>query len=157
MHPFVWESTTTSSSRFDSKEIRLLCSLDRKLSVINSVPLEQQQRPEADGVTGKVQLTAPEYSVANDGVGFPIAALLVVMTSWSSLRPLIAVCSCGPSPKDMEVKLLTSFFCPELCISIVLFLRLVVNQFFTLASGDNSWVIKLWPSSSSIRWVTCDC
>ena len=43
----------------------MLCWLGRDIHVVFNVPTEQQQRPATDGVTDKVQLTAPGYSTEN--------------------------------------------------------------------------------------------
>ena len=58
-------------------------------------------------------------------LGVPIAALPVTMTNWSSLRPLIIVCSSGPFPKDVKIV----FFPFLLDINIPLLVCVIVNQF----------------------------
>ena len=76
-------------------------------------------------------------------MGVRSTALPVTMTSWSSHRHLITICSSGPSPKDVEIALSTSPFFPWLDISIV------------FAMCDTANLLPHWLLATSTGWSNC--
>jgi len=73
----------------------------------------------------------------------PGAALLVMMTSWSSFRPQNVVCSSGPFPKDVEIVQSTSHCFPYLVINIVLLI-------LSIARPLPSWSLLM-----KMEWSNC--
>jgi len=136
----------TLSARFDGKGNRLLFKPREDLSVVYNVLTDQDQRPAADGVTDKVQLTAPGYS--SESLRSSCFAgdddELVVAPS-SDHRLFIWSVPEGRGDRTIDQSLL-SLTGHQHDVKAVRFCKATS----TLTSGDIAGVIKLWTSSTSL-------
>ena len=150
--------TETYSARFDENGSRLLCRPDQDMPVIYNVPTAgQHQQTSTNGVTNKVQLTAPGYVAKSGGHSNSCFAgdddeLAIVSSAFNHNLFIWSVPAEGHGDRTIDQSLL-SLSGHQQSVNAVRYCKATSS----LASGDQGGVIKLWtPSISTTRWVTSD-